>query len=125
MVFLNAFLVCGALCALCQLAKELLKVNDGQVAIGVMVIGALLVPTGAIAFLEGFSQMGVMVTVMDAAAAICQGAMGFAEGGIGSILFVLGIFVGVTVIGYIAGALYDVAHRGDDAGGQMPAGEDL
>ena len=115
MVFIASFVVCGILCALCQLAKEVFKIEDGPVAIGIMALGALLVPTGIIAFLEGTSQMGIMVTCMDAAASICSGAMaivnGDVAGGIGTIVFVLAIFVGVTVIGYIAGALYDVLHR--------------
>lgn len=116
MVFFASFIVCGVLCTLCQLAKEVFKANDGQVAVGVMALGALLVPTGLIAYLEASSQMGVMVTCMDAAASICKGATALANGdfsgGLGTIAFVLGIFVGVTVIGYVAGALYDLAHRG-------------
>ena len=115
MVFIASFVVCGILCALCQLAKEVFKIEDGPVAIGVMTLGALLVPTGLIAFLEGTSQMGVMVTCMDAAASICAGASalvkGDVAGGLGTIVFVLAIFVGVTIVGYIAGELYDVLHR--------------
>lgn len=116
MVFLSAFLVCGVLCALCQLAKEVFKANDGQVAVGVMVVGALLAPTWLIAFLEEFAQMGVMVTVMDAAASICKGVMDLGGAGLGSVVFVLAIFVGVVAIGFIAGVLYDVTHRGKIAG---------
>lgn len=115
MVFIASFVVCGILCTLCQLAKEIFKIGDGPVAIGIMALGALLVPTGLIAFLEGTSQMGIMVTCMDAAASICSGASalvkGDVAGGIGLIVFVLAIFIGVTVIGYIAGVLYDVLHR--------------
>lgn len=115
MVFIASFVVCGILCTLCQLAKEIFKIGDGPVAIGIMALGALLVPTGLIAFLEGTSQMGIMVTCMDAAASICSGASalvkGDVAGGIGLIVFVLAIFIGVTVIGYIAGTLYDVLHR--------------
>lgn len=115
MVFIASFVVCGILCTLCQLAKEIFKIGDGPVAIGIMALGALLVPTGLIAFLEGTSQMGIMVTCMDAAASICSGASalvkGDVAGGIGLIVFVLAIFIGVTVIGYIAGVLHDVLHR--------------
>lgn len=115
MVFIASFIVCGILCTLCQLAKEVFKIGDGPVAIGIMALGALLVPTGLVAFLEGTSQMGIMVTCMDAAASICSGASalvkGDVAGGAGLIVFVLAIFVGVTIIGYIAGALYDVLHR--------------
>ena len=115
MVFIASFVVCGILCTLCQLTKEIFKIDDGPVAIGIMALGALFVPTGLIAFLEGTSQMGIMVTCMDAAASICSGASalvkGDVAGGLGTIVFVLAIFVGVTVIGYIAGALYDALHR--------------
>lgn len=113
MVYLGAFVVCGVLCALCQLAKEIVKkANDGQVAIGVMIVGALLVPTGIIAALEGFAQMGICVTVIDAAASLSNGMMSLMSGQGGFlIIFVIAIFTVVTILGLITGAIYDVMHR--------------
>ena len=52
MEFLGAFLVCGFLCLMVQLASELLpQVPGPTLFLAVQAVGALLVPTGMIAAL--------------------------------------------------------------------------
>ena len=50
--------------------------------------------------------MGVIVTIVDAGASICNGTIAAMQGGgIGQVLFVFAIFLGVTIIGLLAGAV--------------------
>lgn len=65
MEFLGAFLVCGFLCLMVQLASELLpQVPGPTLFLAVQAVGALLVPTGMIAALTACGETGIVVTVL-------------------------------------------------------------
>jgi hypothetical protein len=106
--FVLAFLIGGALCAIFQVFAMLTKLHPPQVLIIGFSLGGLLVPFGAIAFLEHFGGGGVAITVLDAGAALCGTLIGlFTQGQWLPVAIVLGIFIALTAIGVITGMIAD------------------
>ena len=128
MEFLGAFLVCGFLCLMVQLASELLpQVPGPTLFLAVQAVGALLVPTGMIAALTACGETGIVVTVLAAGSTVCTDVTSLLAGGsVEPLVTIMIVFCLVAAIGLVSGAAYRALHRldgGDErsAEGEMPA----
>lgn len=105
MSFVFAFLIGGALCACFQLFMMLTKMKPPEILIIGFSLGAILVPFGAIAVLEQYGAAGMAIMVMDAGAGTSNALAAFMQGNWVPIVTVLSIFISLTIIGLIAGAI--------------------
>lgn len=118
MEILGAFLVCGLISVLAQLLVELWPdVHGPTLFLLVQVIGALLVPLGAIAALQAYGQAGMVITVFNAGATVCAEVGNILSGASAQpLLTVLGVFLVVAVFGIVAGALRTLVKKRSDRG---------
>ena len=107
MEFVGAFFVCALICLAAQLIVECIpEVHGPTLFIAIQFIGALLVPLGAIAALQGLGQAGMVITVFNAGATVCIDVIDMMGGGSAvPLITIFGVFLVVAVFGIIAGAL--------------------
>lgn len=103
--FVFAFLVCGILSAIFHAIMMIFKLKPPVVLIIGFSIGALLVPFGLLDPLVGLGGAGMSITVMAAGGASCGGLIGLLAGDAVPLVTVLSVFIGLAVIGLIAGAI--------------------
>ena len=111
MIFVQAFIACGLLCAFFQLIVSVTHWNPQYVLIGSISLGALLMPFGVTAALEAFGDAGAIATFMDAGAAFA----GTIVAGITSVAWMPFIIIVCVVVlqiplGILAGMAYAKLH---------------
>lgn len=91
MIFLYAFLIGGLICAIGQLALDVLKLTPAQVIVSFVVLGAVLDVFGLYDKLLNFAGAGASVPITSFGHSLLHGAMaeGHAHGYIG---IAMGIF---------------------------------
>lgn len=100
-----AFLVCGGLSALFQVFMMLTKLQPPVILIIGFTVGALCVPLGALAVLEGIGGAGMSITVMAAGGAACGTIIELLSGNFVPFATVMSVFASLAVIGIIAGVI--------------------
>lgn len=105
MSFVMAFIVGGLLCALFQVVMMLMKLHPPEMLIFGFALGAVLLPSGVIAWLEAVGGAGMSVMVIDAGAATFAGLMQLFHGDLATIVTLLLVFAALIVIGVLAGML--------------------
>lgn len=87
MIYVNAFLVCGLICALAQVVLELTSLTPGHINAILVVIGALLSFFGIYDILLDFSGAGSSVPITNFGHLIFKGAYnGYISNGITGLL---------------------------------------
>lgn len=79
MVFLWAFVVGGAICAIGQLSMDIFRLNQGQVMVAFVVAGAILDGLGLYDPLIQFAGAGASVPITSFGNALVHGAMAEAQ----------------------------------------------
>ncbi len=110
MEFVLAFIVGGCLCGLFQIVMTITKLHPPEMLIIGLAIGAALLPTGILAWLEATGGAGMSIMVLDAGGAIMGSLMSLLHGDPSSFAMLLGIFALLALIGICAGALYQKIH---------------
>lgn len=110
MIFLNAFILGGLLCALFQLVMVLTKLKPPALLIAGLFIGALITPFGISQMLGSWGGAGFLIMVVGAGEAILNSFLALFAGNPTPLLIVLGIFCALIVIGIIAGMIYTSLH---------------
>jgi len=121
MDFVLAFVIGGCMCLLFQVVMMVTKLHPPEMLIIGFALGAVLVPTGVVGWLEAVGGAGMGIMIMDAGAATFGGLLSLFHGDPSVILLVLGIFVLVALLGCIAGALFMTMHKADGAAEEQPA----
>ena len=108
MEFFGAFLVCGLICVMAQLLCEVLPHTYGPTLfLLVIVLGALLAPVGVMPALTELGHAGIVITVFNVGAAVCENVVAIAGGASPiPLISVLGCFLAAAILGIIAGAVY-------------------
>jgi hypothetical protein len=83
------------------------KLHPPEMLIIGFAMGAFLLPTGVIAWLEAVGQAGMSIMVLDAGAATAVGIIELAHGNMAVLVTVLATFVALIVLGIIGGFLYE------------------
>lgn len=111
MIFLWAFVVGGAICAVGQILMDTFKLNPGQVMVGLVVAGAILDGVGLYDPLIKFAGAGASVPITSFGNALVHGALAEAQAH-GLVGIVTGIFevtsAGISsaiVFAFLAGVL--------------------
>ncbi len=104
MQFLNAFLCCGAICALGQLIYEQTKLTAGHITSLFVVLGAALDTFGLYDRLLEWAQAGAALPITSFGHSLIHGALDSAEEN-GLIGILLGMF-DMTAAGITAGILF-------------------
>ncbi|QQE76909.1 stage V sporulation protein AE [Alicyclobacillus sp. SO9] len=111
MIFLWAFVIGGAICAIGQIVMDTFKLNPGQVMVGLVVAGAILDGLGLYDPLIKFAGAGASVPITSFGNALVHGALAEAHAH-GLIGIVTGIFevtsAGISsaiVFAFLAGIL--------------------
>lgn len=87
MIYINAFLVCGVICALAQIVLEFTSLTPGHINALLVVLGAFLSFFGVYDTLLDFSQAGASVPITNFGHLIFKGAYnGFVSDGITGLL---------------------------------------
>lgn len=108
MEFFGAFLVCGLICVMAQLLCEVLPHTYGPTLfLMVIVLGALLWPVGVMPALTELGGAGIIITVFNVGAAVCENVVAIAGGASPvPLISVLGVFLAAAILGIIGGAVY-------------------
>lgn len=106
MVYLNAFLVAGILCVLCQLLLMFTKLGVPKILVLCLAIGSILTAIGLMDKLIGLGTAGVIIMVLAAGQPIYLSTMAALQGNfMGFALFLLTV-LGVVVIGILSALIY-------------------
>ncbi len=119
MMFLQAFLVGGILCALFQIALMTTKLGVPKLLICGLALGGIGTAFGFCDWLAGVGGAGFTVMVVGAAQAIFNSLMALFGGIWLPICIVIAIFAVLTVFGLAAGGVYRAMHS--DKGTAAPA----
>ena len=87
MIYLNAFIVCGVICAVGQLIIEYTKLTPAHVNTFLVIVGAFLSMVGVYDKLIGFSEAGASVPITNFGHILFKGAyLGLKNNGITGLL---------------------------------------
>ena len=115
MMYLLAFLVGGALCAVFQVALMTTKLGVPKLLIIGLALGGLGTAFGVCDWLAGVGGAGFSVMVVGAAQAIFNSFTALFSGVWLPICVVIAIFAVLTVFGLLAGCIYRAMHKGEAA----------
>lgn len=106
MIFLKAFLLGGALCALFQIIWMLTKAGPNTLLKAGFCISAILTPLGVTGALSEFGKGGFFVMIVGAGKSAFHCTGDALAGNLIPLLQLLGVFAAIVVIGIITAALY-------------------
>jgi stage V sporulation protein AE len=110
-MFLNAFLLGGAICMFFQLLIMITRIDPPRILIFGFVLGAILTATGLVPALSGFGGMGIDAMVLGAGSAVEATAEGLLNGVPAPFFLIVGTLAGLAVIG-LCGGLIRAAIKG-------------
>lgn len=114
MLFVQAFIVGGLLCAFFQLLTIVTRLDYSLILILSIAAGAILLPFGITSFLEQAGSAGMYATFMDAGAAFTGTLISaFLGGGWISFLIIFCIVVLQIPLGICAGIVYTKKHEAE------------
>lgn len=105
MMYINAFLLGGILCALFQIFMIFTKLDPPRILVLGIALGALLTPFGMMDALGHWGGAGLLLMCIGAGNAIGGSTIAFLSGNPMPIAIILGLLVILTLIGLTAGAL--------------------
>lgn len=111
MMFINAFILGGILCALFQVFMIFTKLDPPRILILGFTLGALLSPYGMMDALSQWGGAGLPIMVMGAGNAVFGATMALLRGNFIPIVTLLCIFIILTLIGIAAGFLRSVVTK--------------
>ena len=105
MEFVGAFPVCALISLVAQIIIECIpEIHGPTLFLGIQILGAVLVPSGVIALLMAAGQAGLVITVFNAGASVCENVINIWMGQSPiNLLIVLGVFLVVAIFGVLAG----------------------
>ena len=106
MSYVNAFILAGILCVVCQLLLMYTKLGVPKILILGFTIGAILTAVGIMGNLTGWGGAGMIVLVIDAGEAVFRGTIAALSGNFAVIITFLCIICAVTVISTLAALTY-------------------
>jgi len=106
MIYLNAFMLGGFLCVLCQLALMFTKLDPPSILIVGFTIGAILTPLGIADRLAGWGGAGWSVMVAGAGQAVTGATMAALGGNPMAAAAVLAVFAALLLLGVLGGLGY-------------------
>ncbi len=113
MMFLQAFLVGGLLCAAFQVALMYTKLGVPKLLIIGLAVGGVCTAFGFCDIVAAFGGAGFSVMVVGAAQAIFNSLMALFAGVWLPICVVVAIFAVLTIFGLFAGFVYRAIHKDD------------
>lgn len=113
MMFLQAFLIGGLLCAVFQVALMFTKLGVPKLLIIGLALGGLCTPLGLCDVLANAGGAGFSVMVVGAAQAIFNSITALFHGVWLPVVVVVAIFAALTVFGLLAGAAYGALHQSE------------
>ncbi|MCI9129871.1 MAG: SpoVA/SpoVAEb family sporulation membrane protein [Eggerthellaceae bacterium] len=111
MMYLQAFLVGGLLCAIFQIALMYTKLGVPKLLIIGLALGGLATAFGLCDYLAEYGGAGFTVMVVGAAQAIFNSLMALFAGTPLPICIVIAIFAVLTLFGLFAGIIYRAMHK--------------
>jgi len=112
MMYINAFLLGGILCALFQIFMMFTKLDPPRILVLGIALGALLTPYGMMDALGSWGGAGLALMCIGAGNAIGGSFMAFLGGNPVPIAIILGLLMILTSIGIVSGAVRVAVTKG-------------
>lgn len=106
MAYVNAFLLAGTLCFICQLLLIYTKLGVPKILILAFTIGAILTAIGIMSKLTAWGGAGMFVMIVDAGEVTFRGTIAALSGNFTAIITLLFIICAVTVIATLTALFY-------------------